>query len=255
MRYTAGCSHNDLEHVSKRVISTHQFGLFEQKLRSVVWTQLLWPRGQLKCDTLWYWYTSQKKSYWQTLGPFICSGYRYPVHLFSEQVLGTHAFRLRDQWVVLGTIAFRFAGCAVWLQCITLRNLKTLVRMIDRLTLGHDARSSQLCAKPLPVEHVLGTIAFRLRFAGVLRGRFVPRTWFDRVPAGTVLAGTQLFRTRSDYKKWCVPRTCSRWNCTENKCERPDWFMLFELNLSHVTWAFVTIGSSEFSLNFFQSFI
>ena len=84
-----------------------------------------------------------------------------------------------------------------------------LVRMIDRLTLGHDARSPQLCAKPLPVEHVLGTIAFRLRFGGVLRGRFVPRTWFDRVPAETVLAGTRLFRTRSDYKKWCVPRTCS----------------------------------------------
>ena len=58
-------------------------------------------------------------------------------------------------------------------------------------------------------RHVLGTIEFRLRFGGVLRGRFVPRTWFDRVPAGTVLAGTQLFRTRSDYKKWCVPRTCS----------------------------------------------
>ena len=81
--------------------------------------------------------------------------------------------------------------------------------MIDRLTLGHDARSPQLCAKPLPVEHVFGTIAFRLRFGGVLRGRFVPRTWFDfdRVPAGTVLAGTRLFRTRSDYKKWCVPST------------------------------------------------
>ena len=94
--------------------------------------------------------------------------------------------------------------------------------MIDRLTLGHDARSPQLCAKPLPVEHVLGTIAFRLCIGGVLRGRFVPRTWFDRVPAGTVLAGTRLFRTRSDYKKWCVPRTCSRLNCTENKCERPD---------------------------------
>ena len=84
--------------------------------------------------------------------------------------------------------------------------------MIDRLTLGHDARSLQLCAKPLPVEHVLGTIVFRLYF-GLRRrtkgGRFVPRTWFDRVPAGTVLAGTRLFRTRSDYKKWRVPRTCS----------------------------------------------
>ena len=76
---------------------------------------------------------------------------------------------------------------------------------------------------PAYLEHVLGFTAFRLRFGGVLRGRFVPRTWFDRVPAGTVLAGTRLFRTRSDYKKLCVPRTCSRWNCTENKCERPEW--------------------------------
>ena len=74
---------------------------------------------------------------------------------------------------------------------------------------------------PAHLEHVLGFTSFRFRFGGVLRGRFVPRTWFDRVPAGTVLPGTRLFRTRSDYKKWCVPRTCSRWNCTENKCERP----------------------------------
>ena len=59
----------------------------------------------------------------------------------------------------------------------------------------------------LHVEHDLSFTAFRLRFVGVLRGQFVQRTWFDRVPAGTVLAGTQLFRTRSDYKKWCVPRT------------------------------------------------
>ena len=62
---------------------------------------------------------------------------------------------------------------------------------------------------PAHLENVLGFISFRLRFGGVLRGRFVPRTWFDRVPAGTVLVGTRLFRTRSDYKKWCVPRTCS----------------------------------------------
>ena len=69
--------------------------------------------------------------------------------------------------------------------------------------------------RPAQLEHVLGFTSFRLRFGGVLRGQFVPRTCFDRVPAGT-----RLFRTRSDYKKWCVPRTCSRWNCTENKCER-----------------------------------
>ena len=63
---------------------------------------------------------------------------------------------------------------------------------------------SGLRAKPRPLEHVLGITSFRLRFGGVLRGRFVPRTCFDRVPAGT-----RLFRTRSDYKKRCVPRTCS----------------------------------------------
>ena len=154
------------------------------------------------------------------------------MHLFSEQVLGTHAFRLRDQWIVLGTIAFRFViGTIRGLRSLTSMHYtaqpETLVRMIDRLTLGHVPRLPQLCAKPLPVEHVLGTIAFRLRFGGVLRGRFVPRTWFDRV-----LAGTRLFRTRSDYKKWCVPRTCSRWNCTENKCERPD--NMHSLQISHI---------------------
>ena len=72
---------------------------------------------------------------------------------------------------------------------------------------------------PAHLEHVLCFTSFRLRFGGVLRGRFVPRTCFDRVLAGTVLVGTRLFRTHSDFKKWCVPRTCSRWNCTE-KCER-----------------------------------
>ena len=150
-----------------------------------------------------------------SVGPFIhvyciCSRYSYPLHLFSEQVLGTHAFRLRDQLIVLGTIAFRLViGMIRGLRSLTSMHYTAqtenlLVQMIDRLILGHDARSPQLCAKPLPVEHVLGTIAFRLRFGGVLRGRFVPRTWFDRV-----LAGTRLFRTCSDYKKWCVPRTCS----------------------------------------------
>ena len=89
---------------------------------------------------------------------------------------------------------------------------------------------------PAHLEHVHCFTSFRLHFGGVLRGggRFVPRTCFDRVPAGTVLAETQLFRTRSDYKKWCVPRTCSRWNCTENKCERPESCikLLYELIFS-----------------------
>ena len=81
-----------------------------------------------------------------TFGPVhICSRYRYPVNLFSEQVLGTHAFRLRDQWIVLGTIAFRFViGMIRGLRSLTSMHYtaqpETLVRIIDRLTLGYDAR-------------------------------------------------------------------------------------------------------------------
>ena len=62
---------------------------------------------------------------------------------------------------------------------------------------------------PAHLEHCSQYTSVHTCFGCVLRGRFVPRTWFDHVPAGTVLAGTILFRTRSDYKKWCVPRTCS----------------------------------------------
>ena len=62
---------------------------------------------------------------------------------------------------------------------------------------------------PAHLEHCSWYTSVHTCFGCVLRGRFVPRTWFDHVPAGTVLAGTILFRTRSDYKKWCVPRTCS----------------------------------------------
>ena len=139
-------------------------------------------------------------------------------YMFSVQIPDAfvlYAFRLRDQWIVLGTIAFRFViGTIHGLRSLTSMHYtaqreNSLVGMIDRLTLGHNARSPQLCTKPRPLEHVLGTTAFRLRFGGVLRGWFVPRTWFDHVPAGTVLAGTVPARTRSDYKKWCVPRTCS----------------------------------------------
>ena len=41
---------------------------------------------------------------------------------------------------------------------------------------------------PAQLEHVLNFTSSRLCFEGVLRGRFVPRSWFDHVPAGTVLA-------------------------------------------------------------------
>ena len=169
----------------------------------------------------------------------ICSRYRYPMHLFSEEVLGTYAFRLRDHWIVLGTIAFRFViGTIHGLRSLTSMHYtaqreNSLVGMIDRLTLGHNARSLQLCTKSRSLEHVLGTTAFRLRFGGVLRGWFVPKTWFDHVPAGTVLAGTVPARTRSDYKKWYmyVPRTCS-----ENMFQREQVWMpgIWQARSGHV---------------------
>ena len=97
--------------------------------------------------------------------------------------------------------------CAVWLIVYTLRNVWGHFN-------GHSPLLIAVCVlSPAHfIEPVLGFTSFRLRFGGVLRGRFVPRTWFDRVPAGTVLAGTWLFKTRLDYKIWCVSRTCSR--CT-----------------------------------------
>ena len=97
--------------------------------------------------------------------------------------------------------------CAVWLIVLFVYTLHNVW--------GHFNVLIAVCVlSPAHLEHVLSLTSFRLRFGGVLRGRFVQRTWFDRVPTGTVPAGTRLFRTRSDYKKWCVPRTCSRWNWT-----------------------------------------
>ena len=147
-----------------------------------------------------------------------------PSKMFSEQVLGTRAFRLRALWNVLGAPSFRFKigthlGLSNMTYCVyTAQCVRSFLRALSVLI--------AVCVlSPAHLEHVLGFTSFRLRFVGALRGRCVPRTCFDRVPAGTVLAGTGLFRTRSDYKKWCVPRTCSSWNCTENKCERPVIFL------------------------------
>ena len=83
---------------------------------------------------------------------------------------------------------------------------------------------------PAHLEHCSRYTSVHTCFGCVLRGRFVPRTLFDHVPAGTVLAGTILFRIRSDYK-YREHRTCSRWNCTENKYERPVWVSQVCMNL------------------------
>ena len=67
---------------------------------------------------------------------------------------------------------------------------------------------SGLRAKPRPGRTCSQFHIVQTSFQRRTKGRFVQRSWFDRVPAGIVLAGTRLFKTRSDYKKWCVP-TCS----------------------------------------------
>ena len=54
---------------------------------------------------------------------------------------------------------------------------------------------SGLHAKPRPLRTLFSVHERSYLFGCVLRGRFVPRTWFDHVPAGTVLAGTILFST------------------------------------------------------------
>ena len=142
-----------------------------------------------------------------------------PEKVFLKQVLGTRAFRLRALWNVLGTPSFRFKiGTHLGLRSMTYCVYTSCATCI-RLTQGwwlmrsfHHALSVLIAVcmlSPAQLEHVLGFTSFRLCFGCVLRGQFVQRTWFDRVPAGTVLAGTRLFKTRSDYKKWCVPRSCS----------------------------------------------
>ena len=108
------------------------------------------------------------------------------------------------------------------------------VRSVLTCTLRAD---SGLRAKPRPLRtcsrfRIVQDFVIR----GVLKGVInVPENMLcsEMLPAGTVLAGTQLFRTRSDYKKWCVPRTsprehcCHSWNCTENKWWICHWYSIY----------------------------
>ena len=88
-------------------------------------------------------------------------------------------------------------GCAVWLQLhYTAQRGNSLVGMIDRLTLGHNARSPQLCTKPRLLDTCSRYHSVQTSFRRSTKRWFVPRTWFDHVPAGTVLAGTVPARTR-----------------------------------------------------------
>ena len=90
---------------------------------------------------------------------------------------------------------------------------------------------SGLRAKPRPLRTLFSVHERSYLFLGcVLRGQFVPRTWFDHVPAGTVLAEQFSLQpvqtTRNGVYREHVPRTCSRWNCTENKYERPVYLTI-----------------------------
>ena len=144
--------------------------------------------------------------------------YMFSVHdpgkMFSKQVLGTRAFRLRALWNVLGTPLFRFKiGTNLGLHSMTyyLGIHCATCEVILMCTLRAD---SGLRAKPRPVRTCSRFLtSFRLHFGGVLRRRFVPRTRFDCVPAGTVLAGTRLCsRTRSDgvFREHVPARTVPR---------------------------------------------
>ena len=131
-----------------------------------------------------------------------------PGKMFSEHVLGTRAFILRALWNVLGTHSFKVENGTH----LGLRSMTYCVYTAQRVRSFWCALSVLIAVcvlSPAHLEHCSRYTSVHTCFGCVLRGRFVPRTWFDHVPAGTVLAGTILFRTRSDYKKWCVPRTCS----------------------------------------------
>ena len=145
----------------------------------------------------------------------ICSRYTYPEKC-SRNKFSVHEHSDCDHCEMF-SVPFHsdlksahISVCAVWLIVYTLRNVfKNNTRLMRSFQLALSVLIAVCVLTPAQLELVLGFTSFRLRFRGVLRGRFVPRTWFDRVPAGTVLRGTRHFRTRSDYKKWCVPRTCS----------------------------------------------
>ena len=115
-----------------------------------------------------------------------CSWYT-SVHITSTVKCSRYPFVQVENGTHLG---LRSATCEVILMC----------------TLCAD---SGLRAKPHPLRTLFSVHERSYLFWMCTKGAIVPRTWFDHVPAGTVLAGTILFRTRSDYKKWCVPRTCS----------------------------------------------
>ena len=151
------------------------------------------------------------------MGPFICSRYTYPVK-FSRNKFLVHE-RSDCEHCEMFLVPLRsdlksahISVCSMT-YCVTTYTAQRVEIQCARLMRSFQCALSVLIAvcvlSPAQLEHLLSFTSFRLCFGGVLRGQFAPRTWFDHVPAGTVLARTQHFRTRSDYKKWCVPRTCS----------------------------------------------
>ena len=117
-----------------------------------------------------------------------------PGKMFSEHVLGTRAFILRALWNVLGTHSFKVENGTH----LGLRSMTYCVYTAQRARSFWCALSVLIAVcmlSPAHLEHCSRNTSVHTCFGCVLRGRFVPRTWFDHVPAGTVLAGTILFST------------------------------------------------------------
>ena len=144
------------------------------------------------------------------MGPFI---YVFSVHnpgkMFSELVFSVHERSYYEHCEMFSvTHSFKVENGTH----LGLRSMTYCVYTAQRVRSFWCALSVLIAVcvlSPAHLEHCSRYTSIHTCFGCVLKGRFVPRTWFDHVPAGTVLAGTILFRTRSDYKKWCVPRTCS----------------------------------------------
>ena len=140
------------------------------------------------------------------LGPFICSRYTTPAKCSSNK-FSVHERSDCEHWNVLGTPSFRFKigtssrSAQYDLLCIHCATCEVILTCTLRADSGLRAKPCQV--RTCSQFHIVQT-SFQRRTKGA-----------------SCSENTVRFRTRSDYKKWCVPRTCSSSKSTENICERP----------------------------------
>ena len=128
-----------------------------------------------------------------TLGPFICSRYTTPAKC-SRNMFSVHE-RSYYEHCEMFSVPIRMTYCVYTAQRV--RSFWCALSVLIAVCV----------LSPAHLEHCSRYTSVHTCFGCVLRGRFVPRTWFDHVPAGTVLAGTILFRT---------PFRLQEMVCTEN---------------------------------------